>query len=268
VGELDLAHGATWLKQAAQEAHVPLLCANLADATGAHPFPATARVDEGGAHVGLFAVIGAGGPALPDKLVASDPEAAAREAVARLKAEGAEIVVALLHMDDAAARKLLAAVPGIDVALLAHEGRFQPPESVAGTLVAAGGDRGRQVGKLTLFTSTRGAWADASADLALDQYKRIQQMVAAARERKEHAKTDAERASLQAMVGQQEARLPEARAAVSRVPDGRLYRHAWVSLLPEVQDDPDVRDAVAQVVARWGEPGIPPPLQPAPPAAK
>lgn len=97
--------------------HVPAtrLCANVSGP----PLVAQTVRDVGGVRVGLFGVMGAD---LLDAarqqalgVTVSDPIEAARQAAPRLRAEGAEVVVALAHLSLPEARRLARAVPGIDV---------------------------------------------------------------------------------------------------------------------------------------------------------
>ncbi|MEK0084238.1 bifunctional metallophosphatase/5'-nucleotidase [Benzoatithermus flavus] len=80
--------------------------------------------EAGGYRIGFFGILDTETPALsapgPD-LAFADPKATAEAAVKRLKAMGADIVVALTHQDLAEDRALAAAVEGIDVVLGGHD---------------------------------------------------------------------------------------------------------------------------------------------------
>ena len=105
-GERDLALGLPLLRKLAKQGGIPLLAANLYGRDGKRLFDADKIVDAAGIKIGLF---GVSAPPTPDDAAAfkaagidaRDPAAAAREAVAGLRARGAKIVVALVHVGDA-----------------------------------------------------------------------------------------------------------------------------------------------------------------------
>ena len=88
---------------------------------------------------------------------ARDPAGAARASVASLRARGAKIVIALVHVGGAAdSKRFVRDVPGIDWAVLGHSGmNLEQPELVA---VAVGGgarlleamNLGKNLGRLDL----------------------------------------------------------------------------------------------------------------------
>jgi hypothetical protein len=83
---------------------------------------------------------------------ARDPEAAARAEVAGLRGRGAQLIVAMVHLGDAAAnRKLLRAVPGIDWAVLGHSGmNLEMPETAGSAHMLEAMMKGKHVGRLDL----------------------------------------------------------------------------------------------------------------------
>jgi 2',3'-cyclic-nucleotide 2'-phosphodiesterase (5'-nucleotidase family) len=252
VGERDLAMGARWLLREAAEAKVPLLAANVRDAQGKAPFAATAMVREGGKAIGL---VGATMPGpLPEGLTAADPAPFIREAVAALRKEGAELVVGLLHLNYEATRKLLGEVEGMDLAMIAHEGRFLRPETLGKTLAMGAGDRGRQLGKLTLYTATTGPWGDAGrGESALQDLRSMERSRQQAEKREREAKTNTERDAYRKVAEVQSGRAAELRKVVSQVPQGRLYKNAYLTLDGKVGDDAEVASAVTAVVAKYGD---------------
>ena len=156
-GERDLALGLPLLRKLAKQAGIPLLAANLYGRDGKRLFDADRIVDAAGIKVGMFGVTA---PPTPDDAAAfkaagidaRDPTAAAREAVAGLRARGAKIVVALVHVGDGNdTRKLVAAVPGIDWAVLGHTGmNLQMPEKAGGARMLEAMIQGKHVGRLDL----------------------------------------------------------------------------------------------------------------------
>jgi hypothetical protein len=156
-GERDLALGVPLLRRLAKQANLPLIAANLYGPDGKRLFDADRIVDAAGVKVGVFGVTT---PPTPDDaaalkaagIEARDPVAAARDEVAGLRARGATIVVALVHVGDGNAnRKLLGAVPGIDWAVLGHSGmNLEMPEKVGGARMLEAMGKGKHVGRLDL----------------------------------------------------------------------------------------------------------------------
>jgi len=160
-GERDLALGLPLLRRLAQQAGVPLVASNLYGKNGKNDgkllFEADRIVDAAGVKVGVFGVTA---PPTPDDaaafeaagIEARDPVAAARAEVAGLRARGAQIVVALVHVGDGKAnRKLLGAVPGIDWAVLGHSGmNLEMPEKVGSARMLEAMMKGKHLGRLDL----------------------------------------------------------------------------------------------------------------------
>jgi 2',3'-cyclic-nucleotide 2'-phosphodiesterase (5'-nucleotidase family) len=156
-GEHDLAIGLPLLRRLAKQAHVPLLATNLYGADGKRLFEADRIVDAAGVKIGLFGVTA---PQTAEdaaafkaaRIEARDPVAAARDAVASLRARGAKLIVAMVHVgngDDN--RKLIAAVPGIDWAVLGHSGmNYEMPEKFGTAHVVEAMMQGKHVGRLDL----------------------------------------------------------------------------------------------------------------------
>ena len=156
-GERDLALGLPLLRRLAKKAGIPLLASNVYGRDGKRLFDADKIVDAAGVKIGVFGV--AMVPA-PDDTAASktagiearDPVAAARDEVTSLRARGARIIVALVHVGDGETnRKLVKAVPGIDWAVLGHSGMtLEPPEKVGGAHMLEATTKGKNVGRLDL----------------------------------------------------------------------------------------------------------------------
>ena len=154
-GERDLALGVPLLRRVLADAKIPVVSANLVDARGALLFPPDRIVDVAGVQVGIFGVTGDNVPGVH----ARDALAAARAEAASLRARGARIVVALVHADWGASRKLLEQTSGIDWAVLGHSARkLDPPELVAtrepaGVRALEAFELGRFLGRLDLHVS-------------------------------------------------------------------------------------------------------------------
>ena len=155
-GERDLAIGVPRLRRLAKQAHIPLIASNLYGADGKRLFEADRIIDAAGVKIGLFGVTV---PTSPDDatlkaagIEARDPKAAAREEVASLRARGAKLIVAMVHVGSGDAnRKLVGDVPGIDWAVLGHTGmNYQSPEKAGSARMLEAMMQGKHVGRLDL----------------------------------------------------------------------------------------------------------------------
>jgi len=108
-----------------------------------------------GLRIGIFGITdpSLAAPANSDFKLAVAPGAdAAKAALAKLASEKPDVIVALLAMRRADARKLLTAVPGIDFAIFGldvEEGMIEP-EPVGNAWLVAPADQGRRAAKLEL----------------------------------------------------------------------------------------------------------------------
>jgi len=171
-GEGDLALGAPLLARVLADAKVPVVSANLVDARGRALFAPDRIVDAAGVRVGIFGVT-AVSPDAPARLrtwgvEARDPAAAARTEVASLRARGARIVVALVHVGGTLdSKRLVEAAPGIDWAVLGHSGlNLEAPEPVGGARMLEAMSMGKNLGVLELHVVAgdgAGPYADRGA---------------------------------------------------------------------------------------------------------
>src|SRR3569833_2862081 len=135
--ERDLGVGPEKLKQLLKSIGVPAVASNLVDQQGHPLFDRDRLVTLAGISVGIFGVVAP----LPEdaalwktwRVRATDPTATAQQEAASLRARGAQMIVALLHLGPiGAANRLLANVPGIDWAVQGHTGMQLEPPSVVG----------------------------------------------------------------------------------------------------------------------------------------
>jgi 2',3'-cyclic-nucleotide 2'-phosphodiesterase (5'-nucleotidase family) len=153
-GERDLALGLPLLRRLAKAGGIPIVSANLYGRDGKRLFDADRIVDAAGIKVGIFGVSATDdrAPWQAAGIDARDPTAAARDAVASLRARGAALVIALLHVGALPeSRKLLEAVPGIDWAVLGHSGtNLDIPEAAGGAHMLEAMNNGKHLGRLDL----------------------------------------------------------------------------------------------------------------------
>jgi 2',3'-cyclic-nucleotide 2'-phosphodiesterase (5'-nucleotidase family) len=156
-GEGDLAIGVPLLKKVTAAFKIPVVSANLYGRDGQRLFAAYRLIDAGGIRIGLFGVTAPPTAAdanrwRADGIVVRDPADSAREAAASLRARGAQLVVALVHAGlPAENRRLVAAVQGIDWAVLGHSAlNLESPERVGGARMLEAQSEGKNLGRLDL----------------------------------------------------------------------------------------------------------------------
>lgn len=155
VGGSDLGLGLPTLRDLAQRYRLPLISANLQDATGRLVFPGSRVVKIGGVTFGIIGLTGAH-PVWRDVLSSAkaklgDPVAAATGEVKTLKAKGAQFIVALAAVGFVEAGKIAEAVPGIDLMVISGTGRHMPNLERKGTTwLTESAREGKYIGQLTL----------------------------------------------------------------------------------------------------------------------
>lgn len=146
VGERDMTLGLAELKKLAAAAKLPLLASNVVDAKGKHPFLERRLVDVGGRKVGVFAITH-GSEFERAGLKVLEPKQVAQKQATALRKEGAQFVIALLHLDYAKSLDLANGLDGVDLAIQAHDSRTSGTQLVGKTLLAGAGERGKLVGR-------------------------------------------------------------------------------------------------------------------------
>lgn len=147
LGRYDLARGVEGLRFARQAANVT--------GGGAKVEPPRI-VDVGGVKVGVFGVVGRGEL---DGVEVGDPLGAAEAAIAALRKDGAQIVVAIASMSRADAKQLARAAPGADLVLVGKGVRDEgapAPEAVGQSFLIEPGNRGQVLSRLDLHVEGAG----------------------------------------------------------------------------------------------------------------
>src|SRR5262249_45753303 len=146
-GEVDLSLGLSLVRDEASSARLTLLAANLRDASGQPPFPASKIVKVAGRKVLLIGLVD---PALiKAPLSAADPAASAPEAIAAWGA--VDLVIGIGHLSRETQTQLLATVPRLDAVIAAHGGEPMPASLAAdGGIRVRPGEKGRALFRLDL----------------------------------------------------------------------------------------------------------------------
>lgn len=169
-GERDLALGLPALKR------LPVLSSNLTDGRGSRLFPGERIFYLAGLAVGVFGVSSPPTPADAARWQAAGIDAApadraAREAIAALREQGAQVVVGLFHVGPpAAARRLIAGLTGLDWAVLGHSAlNLDTPERAGGARLLEAFAEGKNLGRLDLHRVGESlVFADAGARAELE----------------------------------------------------------------------------------------------------
>jgi hypothetical protein len=173
LGDQEFALGLDRLKELQRDYKLPLVCANVREASGGLAFPPHVIREVAGpkgsgvrGRIGIFAVVADrayGWPPVEWRkgLAVEPPAEAARREVRDLA--GCDLIVALAHQPLDESRELAAAVPGIDVIVCGHEEQALPKgERIGSTLLVSTGEAGRILGALSLGLRSGG-----KPDLAL-----------------------------------------------------------------------------------------------------
>lgn len=141
----DFHYGAERLSELKEAAGFPVLSANALKADGEMLLPANTILEKDNVKFGIFGLSSPDtgrntAPGETEGLSFADPVETARAQVAALEAEDCTVIIALAHLDAAAARQVAEQVTGIDVMIggCAHEA-LESGEWVNGTLIVNGG---------------------------------------------------------------------------------------------------------------------------------
>ncbi len=152
----DLRIGPAKLKQLLNTFHIPAIASNLTGRAGRPFFELDRMVTIAGVPIGIFGVVQ---PMEADRALwerwpirVADPTATARAEVASLRARGAKMIVALLHLGaPGAAAKLLKDVPGITWAVQGHsDQQLETPETIGDARLLEAMSEGKLGGRLDI----------------------------------------------------------------------------------------------------------------------
>ncbi len=159
-GNHEFDYGPDNLRRRIRESRFPWVTANVLDRATGEAFAYDLGVrryivwDVGGVRVGLTGFAPADTPALSSpgpSVRVLDPVQAARQVVPQMQRAGAQVIVVLSHLAWPDTEALVAAVPGIHVAVGDHAStRLERPKLVNGTIVSRRGDGLGRVGQLDL----------------------------------------------------------------------------------------------------------------------
>jgi hypothetical protein len=207
-------------------------------------------------------VFGVVTPARVAPVKASEPVAAAKQAVARLRKQGAQVIVALCGMDRVEARALVKAVPGIDFAIIGADvgDGMAEPEPVGAAWLMAPADQARHAVKLTLERRGEGplqlhAGEAARARDLTRADKRIATLKVQLAAWKKDPTADAAfvAARQQELAALEAARQKLATSAPPPPPAGNWFSYELVPVRHTIARDPAVADELKQLARAIGK---------------
>jgi 2',3'-cyclic-nucleotide 2'-phosphodiesterase (5'-nucleotidase family) len=149
VGERDLRFGRSFLEQSVRRVGIPFVSANLLDKGSNKPvFPPSLIKQVGTVKVGILGLISDKADLGPskDSLLIDVPLTAARNAVADLKRQGAQVIVLLSQLGKIEGEELVSNVDGIDAIIMGRSMTLiQRGRMVKNTIACYGGDQGHYV---------------------------------------------------------------------------------------------------------------------------
>jgi 2',3'-cyclic-nucleotide 2'-phosphodiesterase (5'-nucleotidase family) len=149
----------------AKKAGLPVLSNNILDKKGKPWFTPYKLIDRGGTKIGLFGITTLafedGDKAKAKGFTLGDPLGAAQGATSLLREKGAQVVVALVHVNGSSeeARDLVRKVDGLDVLVVGH-GKGKTNQRIRSTgrniRVLQADRRGRLIGQLDIYAGSEG----------------------------------------------------------------------------------------------------------------
>ena len=160
-GNHDFNYGYERLKELDAKANFPILAANVMTSAGVHELPANKIIEANGVKVGIFGIVTdetktKSNPINTEGVMFLENIAVAKEQVASLKAQGAEIIIANVHLglDESSVNKssdIAKNVEGIDLIIDGHSHTALPNGQVVNnTLIVQTGGQFTQVGQVKL----------------------------------------------------------------------------------------------------------------------
>lgn len=221
---------------------------SLPDATVNVPGGMPRLLTLGPLRVGVFGVVDPAGGAVPAGLP-TDPEGAARAAAAKLRADGAQVVVGLAALPRKAARQLAKALEGVDLWAIGDAPGEEAQAQPAGqAYLIEAGDRGRNLGRLVLHDAgAPGALTDPAGERA-----RALRSLDLQIKMREDVRLRTGDAALQGAVDA----LRAERAALEAAPlpaTGKRFEYALVPIPKDVVPEPEIEKWLAAYNARLKE---------------
>ncbi|MCG8557745.1 MAG: hypothetical protein MJD61_21045 [Proteobacteria bacterium] len=247
-GPADLSHGVATLGSLKRTARFPLLAYGeslSSDAAKPEAFKATSLHRLGKATVGVWGL-----SPLSKPLELPAIERASRKLTARLRGQGAQIVIGLLYAKRRLARRALANIRGLDFVVDRglEQAIPQPPTRVAGGPVfLSAGRQGHGLVVLDLIRKEEGGFTDVGDWARQRRTNGLARRIADLQRR--IAGWEKDRQVNQRDVDRQRRRLEHLLAELREVqaapqPQGNIFASRWIELAPEIAGKPSVKARV------------------------
>lgn len=268
VGERDLALGLPFLADAAKQANVPLLSANLVDPAGKPIFPGHLAFQDGSIKVCAVALSPSG--SYGAAVTRQDPAPAAQRELQALATEGCGVKLLLANLPKPELDDTLKKVPGFDLVATAHDGWQAEPQLVEGVPTIYSGQKGRTVTRLDIVRNDgSGTFTDLGAiGRNLDDLKRYDKQIADLQTQLGKAKPELQanfKTRLQTLEKLKEDKAKTVAVSTDGEPP-RSFRAKFFTLDTSVADDPDLKKVADAFAAKYPDIVAAPP-HPAPPRA-
>lgn len=258
-GLRDLNLGAQWLKAEADKAKLPVLSANLVDKAGKPIFAPSKVVEVGGKKIGLIGASPAGAVEGTHANGAKGlPAPAAVFAEAKKLRPTVDLIVVLAAMPYADSLQLSTELGGnVDFVLQSHDARGAGmAQRTEHNFVVPSGERGRQLGRLTLELGGKGPFVDTQEKARdektlkilgtqLEQVKKRQQMASDPAAKKQLAETQKQFVARQKEI--------TARLQAGRKPGSRALTLEWIPLTDEFKEDATIAVGVKKIEPQGAE---------------
>lgn len=239
VGEGDLALGVDWLVKEAKAAGVPYLSSNLVDELGNAPFESRKVVDIAGSRVGIFSLLKAADPLIPEGYALLDPILTTRREATALREEGAELVIALVHGAPDLVNQI-ARSGHVDLILPAHARASTQPYRMGDCWVTYSGSEGKTILRLEVDLDGEGTL------VSLANRRSIEERLEKAEGRLAHAKTEEEKEPLRRSVE----RFTKDLEVIGDPKGGRTFDTTLVVLKADVGEDEGFLEKVQKLEAK------------------
>ncbi len=253
VGARDLTLGTDFLVQASKKGKLKVLSANLVDMQGKRFFEPSTVLTAGGVKFGVIGLSPEGPVAGQGGMVGQPLAAAALAEAKRLREkEKVDVVVVLAAAPYMQAEKLSREVgTAAELIVQSHEGRgtgmVQRTDFAA---LIPPGERGRQVARVELSVDGKGPFADLTeGDRERIRLDMLDTRLRDTRERLKSTQEESIRKALEEAVASMEAQRKALKKKVEAGTGagGRTLHLSYLSLGPEVKDDPELKQRVERI---------------------
>ena len=242
-GRADLKRGVDTVARLGERAKLHWLAAGAGGSAAKAGMQESTLWKREGIAVGVLGVLESGGEGGVEP--AADMLAAAQRASDGLRAQGADVVVALIVSDARGARRLAGGLKGVDFVVAGglDSAEAPPPERVGATTLLRAAHDGHGLLVVDVFRNGQGAFADVSAWTRKAEREGLQRKIDELGARVQAWERDP--AADKTLVAEQKARLAqlqEQQAALggTAVAEGNAFSARFVELGPEIPDDPEL----------------------------